>query len=133
MMQVVALALITAPLLFLGVVLFLRARGTMPEATTRILTPISGAIGLSALVTGVVFSRLLAAGGRSPAVLLRLIIVQLAITEGAALFACVAHLIEGEAASAVIAVVLVGWMVAMQFPTQARMERWRGGTGEDAL
>ncbi len=105
----------------------------MPEATTTILTPVSGAIGLSALVTGVVFSRLLAAGGRSPAVLLRLSIVQLAITEGAALFACVTHLIEGEAASAVIAVVLVGWMAAMQFPTQARMERWQGGTGEGAL
>ena len=60
-MQLVAVALITTPLLFLGVVLFLRARGTMPEATTSILTPISGALGLSALVTGVVFSRLLAA------------------------------------------------------------------------
>ncbi len=58
---------------------------------------------------------------------------ELDITEGAALFACVAHLIEGEAASAVVAVVLVGWMAVMQFPTGARMERWQGGTGEGAL
>ena len=127
-MQIVALALITSPLLFLGVVLFLRERGGMAEATTTILTPLSGAIGLSTLVTGIVFSRLLGAGGRSPAVLLRLIITQMAITEGAALFACVAHLIEGQAASAVVAVVLVGWMAVMQFPTQARLERWQGGT-----
>ena len=125
-MQLIALALIASPLLFLGVVLFLRARDSMPEAATTILTPVSGAIGLSALVTGLVSSRLLGAGGRSFAALLRLIIEQMAVTEGAALFACVAHLIEGQAASAVVAVVLVGWMAVMQFPTQARLARWQG-------
>ena len=132
-MQLIALALIASPLLFLGVVLFLRARDSMPEAATTILTPVSGAIGLSALVTGLVSSRLLGAGGRSFAALLRLIIVQMAVTEGAALFACVAHLIEGQAASAVVAVVLVGWMAAMQFPTQARLARWQRGPGAHAM
>lgn len=47
-----------------------------------------------------------------------------AALEGAALFACVAYLVEAATPALVLGLVLTGLLLLAEFPTRARAERW---------
>ena len=124
-LQIVAIALATGPLLFLAVVVFLRSLPDGPfagEPATTFLTPISGLVAIGAILLHFVLS----ARMRGDLGVIRgIAIARLALTEGAALLACVAYLLEGQMLALAAPVAMVGWMFAMQFPTRERIEDWK--------
>ena len=138
-------------LAFGGVVLALRAAGRGPPPDGPILTFLAGGLALMSLMMWQLLPRAVATRGRRQIAKGEFVaprrsgwLAELAATEeggllllyqtctilgaaaleGAALFACIAYLIEGVSWSLVLGVCLAGLMLLVELPTRARAERW---------
>ena len=122
-LRIIAAALITGPVLFLALALYLRSNPesvhrTRPPADT--LTWVSLFLGLAVIGTSVILPR--PRGGDIGRVRAHFI-VRLALVEGGSLFGTVAYLLEGQDFALGISVLCIAVMLLLHFPTEERVRR----------
>jgi hypothetical protein len=149
-LQVIIGTMAGGTLAFAGVVGALRAAGRGPPSSEPMLAYLAVGLALISIVMWQLLPRAVATRGRlqiaagaapppargwlaeltaSPDGRLLLLyqtctILGAAALEAAALFACVTHLVEDAPAILVLGVGLAGLLLAAEFPTRARAERW---------
>lgn len=122
-LQIIGAAMISGPAILLAVVIFLRSdpdRALVEKTDQMTVTWTSLVVGLAVIGTSLVLPR--PKGGD----LLRIrahFITRLSLVEGGALFAAVAYLVEGETFSVGFAALCLAVMIALHFPTRARIDR----------
>lgn len=124
--QVIAIAFLMGPLMFLAIVVFLASRPDFERPDHDFLTKATVLAALAAVGAHVFYTRRLEAARGDAGRVRGAFVIRGALAEGAALFACVAHMVEGRLLSAAVAGAVIVFMIALQFPTAARLDAWLG-------
>jgi hypothetical protein len=129
-LRIIGFALVMGPAMFLGVAYFLRSRGGFDAGGAdsqvhdilhwALLAVAMGAVTLHVMLPKVVRTQ---QGGTIESFRV-VMIVRLAITEGAALFGVVCFLLSGRPLGAGVTLAMLGFALLLQFPTRERLDTW---------
>ena len=126
--RTIAFGITSGPAIFLVIALFLRAQGKFDDPAEEwhaYMDWIALFLAVYAIAAHVLIPKLPTPKGMDRlGAFQRLLIIRMAMSEGAALMATVAYMLTGRPIALGVAVAMIVFMAVAQFPTRERMDAW---------